>query len=141
VIRFVVAASQEYVNTYSTRRSPSRTLAFTRYSFTSKLYCGSQIILLLPLPPTCKAYPLAILLHDHCAIYVPPPPPALYAIHHTILVITYRVKAKAALPPLVQSTGHLQPFRRFDSRNHEVESLRRTGHLESEEACRNSAFG
>jgi len=25
--------------------------------------------------PTCKAYPIAILLHDHCAIYAPPTDP------------------------------------------------------------------
>jgi len=25
-------------------------------------------------PPTCKAYPIAILLHDRCEIYAPPPP-------------------------------------------------------------------
>jgi len=43
------------------------TLAFTRYSFTLKLYCGSQSSFYCP-PPTCKDYPIAILLHDHCAI-------------------------------------------------------------------------
>jgi len=31
-----------------------------------------SVILRLP-PPTCKAYPIALLLHDHCAIYPPPP--------------------------------------------------------------------
>jgi len=27
--------------------------------------------------PTYKAYPIAILMHGHCAIYDPPPPPPL----------------------------------------------------------------
>jgi len=49
-------------------------LAFTRYCFTSKLYCESLSSFCRP-PPTCKAYPIAILLHDHCAIYAPPPNP------------------------------------------------------------------
>jgi len=36
-----------------------------------------SIILLLP-PPTSKAYPIAISLHDQCAIYArPPTPPCL----------------------------------------------------------------
>jgi len=26
-------------------------------------------------PPTCEAYPIAILLHDHCEIYAPPTDP------------------------------------------------------------------
>ena len=34
-----------------------------------------SIILLLPPRPIYKAYPVAILLHDHCAIYAPPPTP------------------------------------------------------------------
>jgi len=38
-------------------------------------------------PPTCNAYPFAILLHDLCAIYAPPPTPPLYAISHKLLVI------------------------------------------------------
>jgi len=33
----------------------------------------------------------AILLHDYCAVY---DAPRAYAIHHTILAIQYRVKAK-----------------------------------------------
>ena len=34
-------------------------------------------------PPTCKAYPIAIRLHDHCAIYVPPLRPP-FSKPHTI---------------------------------------------------------
>jgi len=36
-----------------------------------KTLLWESIILLLP-PPPCKAYPIAILLHDYCAIYAPP---------------------------------------------------------------------
>ena len=47
--------------------------------FHFKALLGESIILLLP-PVTCKAYPGVILLHDHYAIYAPPPtPPPLYA--------------------------------------------------------------
>jgi len=42
---------------------------------TFKALLWESIILLLP-PPTCKAYPIATLLHDHCAIYAPPSTPA-----------------------------------------------------------------
>jgi len=62
-------------------------LAFTRYSFTSKLYCGSQLSLYCPPPSIYKAYPIAILLHDHCSIYAPPSTPLLYVTYHTILVM------------------------------------------------------
>jgi len=43
--------------------------------FRFKALLGESIILLLP-PPTCKAYAIAILLHDHWAIYalLPTPP-------------------------------------------------------------------
>jgi len=125
-------------------------LAFTRYCFASKLYCGSQSS--FPPPPTCKAYPIAILgltrlsgvgaLWDcvspclrwwglaftrycltssrlctnqssvHCSrppalpmllqyycmsigqYTTPPSTSILYAIHHTILVITISCKGQ-----------------------------------------------
>jgi len=38
-------------------------------------------------PPTCKAYPIAILLHDYCAIYDRPPTSPVYADLDTILVM------------------------------------------------------
>jgi len=68
-------------------------LAFTRYYFTSKLYCGSQSSFYC-LPPSCKAYPIAILLHDYRAIYAPPPTPLLYAIYHTILMMAISCKGQ-----------------------------------------------
>ena len=55
-----------------------------------------ESIILVLLPPTCKAYPIAILLHDFCAIYDPPPTPLLYAIRHTILVMTISCKGQRA---------------------------------------------
>jgi len=44
-----------------------------------------SIILLLP-PPTYKAYPIALLLHEPLRNIRPPTLP-LYAVHHTILVM------------------------------------------------------
>jgi len=75
-------------------------LAFTRCCFASKLYCGSQSSYCCP-PPTCKAYPIAILLHDHCAIYALPPTPRQYAIHDTILLMAISCKG--------QATGGVEP--------------------------------
>ena len=43
-------------------------LAFTRYCFTSQLHCGRQPSLYCPPLP---AYPIAILVPDHCATYAP----------------------------------------------------------------------
>jgi len=56
-----------------------------------KALLWEAIILLLP-PYTCKAYPIAILLHDHCATYAPPTDPSFYAIHHTILTVAISCK-------------------------------------------------
>jgi len=58
-------------------------------------------------PPTCRAYPIAILLHDYCAIYDPPPTPLLYAIHHTILVMAMSCKG----PPTNHPPRRQQPAR------------------------------
>jgi len=63
-----------------------------RHCFTSKLYCGSQSS--VHPPPTCNTYPIAILLHGHCAIYAPPPTPPVYATHHTILVMAISCKGQ-----------------------------------------------
>jgi len=52
------------------------------FHFTALL--RESIILVCP-PPTCNAYPIAILLHGHCAIDAPPPPtPPLCHITYTI---------------------------------------------------------
>jgi len=66
------------------RPSRARHLALTRHCFTSNLDGGSLYSLCCS-PPTCNAYPIAIILQDLCTIYAPPPTPPLYAIHHTIL--------------------------------------------------------
>jgi len=54
-----------------------------------------EFIILVMLPPTCKAYPVAILLHDYCAIYESPSTPVLNAIHHTILAMPISCKGQA----------------------------------------------
>jgi len=46
-------------------------------------------------PPTCKAYPIALLLRDHCAIYARLPTSPFYAIHHTILVMAISCRGQA----------------------------------------------
>jgi len=48
--------------------------------FHSKALLWESIILLLP-PLACKSYSVAILLHDHCAIYSPPRPDPPFLCH------------------------------------------------------------
>ena len=52
-------------------------------------------VLLLP-PSSCKAFLIAILLHDHCAIYAPPRTPPVCAIHHAILVVAISCEGQVA---------------------------------------------
>jgi len=59
-----------------------------------------SIIFLLP-PPTCKAYPIAILLHDHCAIYARPLTPPIFALHHAILVMAISCKGQVRVPSMM----------------------------------------
>jgi len=59
--------------------------------FHDKALSWESIIILLT-PPTCEAYAIEILLHDHCAIHAPPPTPPLNAIHHTILAMAISCK-------------------------------------------------
>jgi len=62
------------------RLNPTMALAMSLSLYTIlfhfKVLLWESIIRLLP-PPICKAYPIVILLHDHCAIYAPPQPPPL----------------------------------------------------------------
>ena len=62
-------------------------LTFSLYKilFHFETLLWESIIFLLPPPLTCKAHPIAIRLHDHCAIYAPPPTTPLcmpYTIHY-----------------------------------------------------------
>jgi len=63
-------------------RRLASTLSLYKILFRFKALLWEPIILVLP-PPTCKAYPIAILLNGHCAICDLPPTPLVYAIHHT----------------------------------------------------------
>jgi len=58
-----------------------RDLRLYKIVFNFKALLWESVILLLP-PPTCKAYPIAMLLHDHCAIYAPHRP--LLFMPHTV---------------------------------------------------------
>ena len=62
--------------------------------FSFKVLLWESIIFASPLP-TCKAYPIAILLHDHWAIYALLPTPLLYAVKHTIVVMAISCKGQA----------------------------------------------
>ena len=115
VIRIRVAASQEEVNTYSTRRVVVRCgssagevvpwvvsaspggwayLGLHKILFYFEAFAHESIILSLP-PPTCIARTIATLLHVYCAIYDAPPTPLVYAIHNTILIMAISCKGQA----------------------------------------------
>jgi len=68
-------------------------LAFTRYCFTSRLMCTNQPSLHPP-TPTCIAHPGAQLMHEHWEVYDSPSISLVYAIHHTLLVITISCKGQ-----------------------------------------------
>jgi len=74
-------------NSHYPARSPCRRLACSSAAATSSAAWPLQDIVSLQsfivgvnhmfiVPPTCKAYPIVILLHDHSAIYAPPPDPS-----------------------------------------------------------------
>ena len=56
------------------------TLSLYKILFYFKALLCESISLSLP-TTTCKAYPIAIPLHDHCAIYAPPPTPPPFMPH------------------------------------------------------------
>jgi len=85
------------------RTGASHALAFTRDCFSLYSFIVGVSSLYLP-PPTCTAYPIAILLHDYCAIYAPPSTLSLYAIHHTILGMA--ISCKGQLTPQLLLTLH-----------------------------------
>ena len=93
-----------YVRNRSTGYNPvcvpptSGCIAFSLYKILShfKDLLWVSIILVLP-PPICKAYPIAIPQHDHCAIHARPPTPSLFAIHHTQLVMAISCKGQHSM--------------------------------------------
>ena len=76
--------------------SCNRILAFTRYCFTSRLLRMNQSSVHCPLPPALPAR--LQYFHTSIAQYTTPPTTSrLYAIHHTILVITISCKGQIVL--------------------------------------------
>ena len=61
--------------------------------------CVQESILPLSPPPICITHATAILLRDSCAIYDLPPTLPVYAIHHTILVVTVSCKGQCLTCP------------------------------------------
>jgi len=102
------------------RRPVARNLAFTRYSFTSRLLCTNQ-----PSFPSHRLPALPTLVQYYCTIigqYTSPlPTSGLYAIHHTILVITISCKGQLATPAGCDPS-------RLGGRRHMCITLRRLGH-------------
>ena len=76
-----------------------RTLAFTRYCFTSKLYCGSPSS--IHHPCIAPLYLQSLLYCNHIARPLrnirSPTDPSLYAVHHTIVVMA--ISCKGQIPP------------------------------------------
>jgi len=63
--------------------------------------------LLLFLPPICIAHPVAILLHNCRAVNNPLSTLRLYAMHHTIVVITTSCKGQTVHYMRLYNTTHL----------------------------------
>jgi len=87
------ARAQQAAGPTDTEEPPHVGLYKILFHFKASLW--QSIILLLPPPPT-KAYPIAILLHDHCAIHARPLTPPVYAIHHTIFVMAISCKGQTS---------------------------------------------
>jgi len=68
--------------------------AFTRYCFTSKLYCGSLSSFHWP-PPPAKPTLLQYYCTPNAQYTNPSPTPRVYAIHRTILVMAISCKGEA----------------------------------------------
>ena len=93
IIDFIYATQREVVGltpnlSFKRPRRPQKrkcgvSVSLHKILFHFRALLWESIILLLP-PPTCKAYPIAILLHGHCAIYAHPPTSPLNTILHTI---------------------------------------------------------
>jgi len=66
-------------------------LGLYKIVFHCKAFAHRSLIVLLP-PPTCIAHAIAILLHGYCTIYDPPPTPFLFAVHHTLLLVSISCK-------------------------------------------------
>jgi len=60
----------------------------------SLVLCEQESIIPSLLPPICVTLATAILLRDFCAMYELPPTLPLYAIHHTILIMTISCKGQ-----------------------------------------------
>jgi len=87
-------------------------LTFTRYCFTSSRVCTSQSSFQYSGPPA-----LPTLLQYYCTAIgqytTPPSTSLLYAIHHTILVITISCKGQATAPiAFARVRRKCSPFRR-----------------------------
>jgi len=65
----------------------------------SLVFVGARINHPFITPPICIAHTTAILLHDVCAMQELFPTLPLYAIHHTLLVMTISCKCQTTPPP------------------------------------------
>jgi len=75
------------------RRGVGILISLYKIVFHFEALLWKSIILVLP-PSTCIAHTNAMVLHDYCAVYALPPTSRVYAIHHTILVITISCKGQ-----------------------------------------------
>jgi len=66
-----------------------------RYSFTSSIVHESVVLSFFR--PAWIVHIVAILMHDYRAVYDPPSTSLVYAMHHTILVITISCKGQTGL--------------------------------------------
>jgi len=82
-------------------------------------------------PPTRISHTIALLSHDYCAMYDPPPTPRVYAMHYTILVMAISCKGQVcgrsvhpSSPRFVLIATPIAPF----LTTHKDDLLTPTGH-------------
>ena len=65
------------------KKNSGKGFSFYKILFHFKAVLFESTILLRP-PPTCNAYPIAIRVHGHCAVYAPPtdPPTLCHTTYH-----------------------------------------------------------
>jgi len=90
------------------------------------------------LPPTWIAHTVAVLLHDYRAVYDPPSTSPVYAIHHTILVITKSCKGQVdvcVLGLIPRPPALVLNHQRF------LQARRRRRRVDPNDLCQNPAVG
>jgi len=111
--RYCQKINRSHAHAHNSRTHDSRTNHSQEHRASNASLWES--IILSSSTPTCKAYPIAILWHDRCAIYAPLPTTPLCVVHYTTLVMAISCKDQGALltvtPNLISCYGDTNRYR------------------------------